>query len=36
MAISSKYPLSQPDDGALLRLREDYAQAVLDLFDEDT
>src|SRR5438552_14739033 len=30
-----KYPEPQEGDGVLLRLREDYEQAVLDLFDGD-
>jgi DNA modification methylase len=30
-----KYPVAEEGDSALLRLREDYAQAVLDLFDAD-
>ena len=34
MASITKYPKPKEDDGVLLRLREDYAQAVLDLFDE--
>ena len=35
MASITKYPEPKEDDGVLLRLREDYAQAVLDLFDEN-
>src|SRR5437870_7461936 len=35
MATPIKYPLAQEADGVLLRLREDYEQAVLDLFDAD-
>jgi hypothetical protein len=35
MAPIIKYPEPEEDDGVLLRLREDYAQAVLDLFDEN-
>jgi hypothetical protein len=31
-----KYPELKEDDGVLLRLREDYGQAVLDLFDPTT
>jgi hypothetical protein len=31
----SKYPAVEQSDSALARLREDYAQAVLDLFDAD-
>jgi len=34
MPAVTKYPAST-DDGVLLRLREDYAQAVMDLFGED-
>jgi hypothetical protein len=33
MATSIKYPPKQEGDGVLLRLREDYEQAVLDLFE---
>ena len=33
--VMSRYPVIQEGDGALMRLREDYAQAVLDLFDTD-
>ena len=35
MASLTKYPEPNEDDGVPLRLREDYAQAVLDLFNED-
>src|SRR3990172_4601455 len=35
MASEIKYPEPREDDGVLLRLREDYEQAVLDLFDAD-
>jgi DNA modification methylase len=35
MAPLIKYPAKQEDDEVLLRLREDYEQAVLDLFDKD-
>src|SRR6266446_5464298 len=35
MATPIKYPVAQEGDGVLLRLREDYEQAVLDLFDAD-
>lgn len=35
MPAVTKYPAAGEDDGVLLRLREDYSQAVLDLFDED-
>ena len=31
----TKYPAPPEGDDALLRLREDYEQAVLDLFDAD-
>lgn len=31
-----KYPEHREDDSVLLRLREDYGQAVLDLFDSTT
>ena len=34
MASVTKYPDPKEEVGVLLRLREDYAQAVLDLFDE--
>src|SRR5438552_18861821 len=34
MASATKYPEPKESGEALLRLREDYAQAVLDLFDE--
>ena len=33
MASATKYPEPKEDDGVLLRLREDYEQAVLDLFE---
>ena len=33
MASVTKYPEPKEDDGVLLRLREDYEQAVLDLFE---
>jgi hypothetical protein len=33
MASVTKYPEPKKDDGVLSRLREDYEQAVLDLFD---
>src|SRR3989442_1788707 len=36
MALVTKYPESRGDDSVLLRLREDYEQAVLDIFDDDT
>ena len=32
----TKYPEPEEDDGVLMRLREDYRQAVLDIFDTDT
>jgi hypothetical protein len=35
MATPTQYPAPQERDRVLLRLREDYEQAVLDLFDED-
>jgi hypothetical protein len=35
MITSRKYPPALPRDEELLRLREDYGQAVLDLFGED-
>jgi DNA modification methylase len=35
MAATIKYPEPKTDDGVLLRLREDYGQAVLDLFEAD-
>jgi len=35
MATPTKYPAAQDQNGVLLQLREDYAQAVLDLFGED-
>src|SRR5258705_3573697 len=35
MASVIKYPPAQEGDGVLLRLREDYEQAVLDLFEAD-
>ena len=35
MTTPIKYPQEQKSDEVLLRLREDYEQAVLDLFDED-
>lgn len=35
MASATKYPEPKEDDGILLRLREDYEQAVLDLFEAD-
>ena len=31
----TKYPPVKEGDGVLLRLREDYEQAVLDLFEAD-
>ena len=34
MPVQLKYPPEKGNDSALLHLREDYAQAVLDLFDE--
>jgi len=34
MSLKVKYPTSPEGDDVLLRLREDYAQAALDLFDE--
>ena len=33
---ATKYPEPKEDDGVLLRLREDYQQAVLDVFDTGT
>ena len=33
MASATKYPAAQKGDDVLLRLREDYEQAVLDLFE---
>src|SRR2546428_12883827 len=36
MASMTKYPEPKENDGVLLRLREDYTQAVLDGFDKDT
>ena len=36
MPSTTKYPEPKEDDGVLLRLREDYQQAVLDMFDTDT
>ena len=35
MTSPTKYPAPQEGDGVLLRLREDYEQAVLDLFEAD-
>ena len=35
MASPTKYPAAQEGDDVLLRLREDYEQAVLDLFEAD-
>ena len=35
MTSTIKYPVPKEDDGVLLRLREDYGQAVLDLFGTD-
>jgi hypothetical protein len=35
MPSPTKYPAPQEGDDVLLRLREDYEQAVLDLFDAD-
>src|SRR5258708_18083910 len=35
MATPIKYPVAQEGNRLLLRLREDYEQAVLDLFDAD-
>ncbi|SRR5258708_5483850 len=35
MATPIKYPDAQKGDGVLVRLREDYEQAVLDLFEAD-
>ena len=35
MAPPTKYPATQAGDDMLLRLREDYEQAVLDLFEAD-
>jgi hypothetical protein len=35
MASAIKYPEPRGDDGVLLRLREDYEQAVLDMFEAD-
>ncbi len=35
MASATKYPELKEDGGLLSRLREDYEQAVLDLFDKD-
>jgi hypothetical protein len=35
MAATTKYPEPKEDDDVLLRLREDYGQAVLDLFGTD-
>ena len=35
MTSVTKYPAAQKSDGVLLRLREDYTQAVLDLFEAD-
>jgi hypothetical protein len=35
MSSAIKYPVSAGNDSVLLRLREDYSQAVMDLFDED-
>src|SRR5580658_7916623 len=34
MASATKYPEPKKDDGVLTRLREDFEQAVLDLFEE--
>jgi hypothetical protein len=36
MALVTKYPEPRDNNGALQRLREDYEQAVLDLFDTDS
>jgi len=36
MASAAKYPEAKKDDGVLTRLREDYEQAVLDLFEAGT
>ena len=33
MAIQINYPETQESDGVLLRLREEYEQAVLELFE---
>ncbi len=35
MPSSIKYPYPEQSGDVLLRLREDYAQAVLDFLDED-
>src|SRR5260370_23090601 len=35
MVTPIKYPVAQEGDSVLLRLCEDYEQAVLDLFDAD-
>jgi hypothetical protein len=35
MSPVAKYSELKNDEGSLLRLREDYEQAVLDLFDAD-
>ena len=35
MPTPIKYPAARQGDGVLLRLREDYEQAVLDLFEAD-
>ena len=35
MASATKFPEPKEDGGVLLRLREDYEQAVLDLFEAD-
>src|ERR1051325_5942036 len=35
MALATKYPQPKENGEALLRLREDYSQAVLDLFNAD-
>ncbi len=35
MSSTTKYPEPKEDGGVLLRLREDYGQAVLDLFGND-
>jgi len=36
VASTIKYPELKTDDGVLLRLREDYTQAILDVFDTDS
>lgn len=35
MATPAKYPVAQERDNVLLRLRENYQQAVMDLFDHE-